>query len=69
MYGKETQKTVGCSVPFCEERHCNRQYKRFCALRRYFLMEVVRLRTYNNSVYYFWRSNEYKRKQIEESSV
>ncbi|HOD52927.1 MAG TPA: hypothetical protein PKJ08_00230 [Candidatus Cloacimonadota bacterium] len=44
MYGKETQKMVGCCVPWCEEPRCDRKLKKKCALRKYFLLEVKRIR-------------------------
>lgn len=69
MYGKETQKLVGCCVPWCEEPRCDRKYKKKCALRKYFILEVISLRKINDKRLYFWRKDEYKRKQIEKREL
>lgn len=76
MNGKDTQVKVGCSVPFCEENYCNRKFKKRCALRKYFLYEVVNIRKqvsciisciglYRSEPFikqaYFWRYNDSKR--------
>ncbi len=31
---------VGCMVPLCEQKICNRKMKGSCALRKYFLMDI-----------------------------
>lgn len=76
MDGKETQINVGCSVPFCEETYCNRKFKKRCALRKYFLYEVVNIRKQISHIIqfmglhfekeflnkkYFWRNHGSKR--------
>lgn len=35
------QREVGCSVPHCEADWCDRERKKGCALRKYYLYEVV----------------------------
>ena len=35
---------VGCLVPRCELNKCSRSFKKQCALRRYFLLEQVKIR-------------------------
>ena len=42
MYGRERQKEVVCSVPFCEAIWCTRDRKKECALRKYYLYEVIK---------------------------
>jgi len=38
------QDCVGCSVPLCEAQWCDRERKTTCALRKFYLLEVKRLR-------------------------
>ncbi len=61
------QDSVGCGVPRCDEKICNRTRKGICALRRYYLLNVVRIRklvythekimgrTEFRRIMYFWR--------------
>lgn len=75
---KTMQKRVGCCVPHCEQNHCDRKFKRLCALRKYFLLEVKRIRKTTQICYdimgaewvkayieqvYYWRKHEQKRRK------
>jgi hypothetical protein len=41
---KDRQREVACSVPHCEAEYCNRTRKKQCALRKYFILEVIKHR-------------------------
>jgi len=48
--GDKLQDSVGCSVPHCEATWCDRERKATCALRKYYIHEVVRLRQNRDAI-------------------
>jgi len=64
------KKTIGCLVPTCDNPNCDREFKKICALRKFFLKEIQErkerfalikflldpkeLKEWHSSVY-FWR--------------
>jgi len=48
--GGRLQDSVGCSVPHCEATWCDRERKATCALRKYYIYEVARLRKNRDAI-------------------